>query len=106
MTIKEKQRRKRLVLRRGAHLFLRSQKRQEGVDFRFAYIGGMADVVKVDVAPDTMSIDLLRTRAVMARAQAFPHLINQLGRWAQPICLSTRDERNSFELTEDSGWVA
>lgn len=79
MTIKEKQHGKRLVLSGGAYLFLRSQMRQEGVDFRFGHFGGVVDVVKVDVASDPMAIGLLRTRTVMARPQGFAQLVKQLG---------------------------
>ena len=79
VTIKEKQRGKRLVLSGGACLFLRGQMRQEGVDFWFGHFGGVADVVKVDVASNPMAIGLLRTRTVMARPQGFAQLVKQLG---------------------------
>jgi len=75
MAVQKKQRRKRLVLSRGADLLLDGQMGQKGVDLRLGHLGRMADVVEMDESLDPVAIGLLGPAAVTPSAQDFYHAV-------------------------------
>jgi hypothetical protein len=67
--IEEKESAQRLVLRRGAHVFIRCQIGQEGVDFRLAHLAWVPNVVKEDEPLNPVAVGLLGSRAMVPGAQ-------------------------------------
>ena len=96
----------RMFLGGGADLLLDRQMGQEGVDFRLGHLGGVAHVVEMNVAPDPMTIGLLRPPAVMARTHGLAKPVEQLrsadrgdgSRWALVEVLS----KNSGDCSRHS----
>ena len=71
--IKEQNRRQSLVLRRGSHVFLDGQMRQETVDVAFGHLARMPAVVKEEEVANPVEVGFLGTPAVMPGSQDFHH---------------------------------
>ncbi len=74
--------------------------REEGVDLRLVHLGGVEDVVKADIASESVEIGLLPARTEMAGTQGFAQPIAQPGSagttnltlgqgWRGSLCIGT-----------------
>ena len=84
ISIKEKERAKRLVLCRCADMLFHVQMGQKLIHFRFGHFPGVPDIVKEDISLNPIAIGLFGPSTVMARTQGFPQLIEEfLFRWGR-----------------------
>lgn len=82
MTIQERKRGERLVLRRSADFLFHGKMGEESIDLRLGHFVRMPYVMKEDEALDPMAVGLFRTAAVMAGPQRLAKTIEQLwGAW-------------------------
>jgi len=74
-TIKKQERRKGLVLCRGAYLLFKGKVGEEGVNLRFSHRGRMANMVKENKTFHPKAISLIGAPALMTCAQRLAKLI-------------------------------